>query len=246
MKINPITRLVLIAVLSTLCVLALDLFYLAVVFFAAFAVNMLLKINILHMLKRLRFLISLIIFVTLLQSLAVKGGRVIVGIGKVHILTVTGLIKGGEFALRMGTVVLSSMIALSAEGREMTDALIQLKLPYEFAFMTNIALRFIPVFREEFINRLNALAMRGIDIKKLAFKKKIKAYSYIISPAVSGSIIKSRQLAAAMEAKAFGAYNKRTMLRELKLNFIDYFVIIMAAASLVAFLCIMYIKGAVL
>jgi len=49
-----------------------------------------------------------------------------------------------------------------------------------------------------------------------------------------------------MEAKAFGAYNKRTMLRELKLNFIDYFVIIMAAASLVAFLCIMYIKGAVL
>ena len=52
MKINPITRLVLIAVLSTLCVLALDLFYLAVVFFAAFAVNMLLKINILHMLKR--------------------------------------------------------------------------------------------------------------------------------------------------------------------------------------------------
>ncbi len=245
MRIDPRTRLAIVIGFSTLSVLALDIVYLGVLFLVIMVLDLIIGINLLETLKKLRFLLTILVFITILQSLTIKGGRTLISIGKLRLLTQVGIIKGGEFALRMFILIFASAVVIKAEGREMIDGLIKLKLPYELAFMTSIALRFLPVFREEFTNRLMAIRMRGINLKKLSLSKKIKVYSYIIFPTVSGSILKSKQLATAMEARAFRAYPKRTMLRELKFKLIDYCIISFVLIFVIAFLCYMYIKGGV-
>lgn len=243
MKIDPRSRLIIVLCFSTLSVLALDIVYLAFVFFAVLLMDFILQIDLIAIIKRIKFLLSMIVFITILQSLTIRGGKAIISIGSLNLITLNGIIKGGEFALRMIIIIFSSAVVIKAEGREMIDGLIKMRVPYEIAFMTSVALRFLPYFKEEFSARLNAVRMRGINIKKLSLQKKLKVYSYIIFPTVSGSIIKSKELASAMEARAFRAYDKRTMLRALKFNFRDYAIISTVITIFALFLGIMYIKG---
>lgn len=245
-NLDPRTKLLLIVCLTTLAVLAKDIVYLAIIFSFALITILLFKTSILTAIYRIKGLISVIIFITIVQSLTVKGGMPLIHIGKVNLVTSSGLIMGLEFMLRMGIIILASMIATTSDGSEMIDGLIKLKLPYELAFMTSIALRFIPLFREEFSNRINAIAMRGIEVRKLKLDKKIKVYSYLISPTVTSCVLKSRDLSTAMIARGFSAYPERTMLRNLKLTFLDYFVIIFTLSCTAVFLTFMYTKGGII
>ncbi|NCA67356.1 MAG: energy-coupling factor transporter transmembrane protein EcfT [Clostridia bacterium] len=235
MKLDPRIKLLLIAMLTSLAVFAKDIVYLGAVALTALLLDIMLRANILDALKRIRHFLSLIVFIAVVQSLTVKSGKSIVSIGNFTFISSAGLLNGAEFALRMGIIILASIIATTEKGRGMTDALIKLKLPYEIAFMVSVTIRFIPMFREEFASRLTALKLRGINIKKLNICKKVKVYTYLLSPTVAGSIIKSRELANAMEARAFRAYPQRTMLRDLRLKFIDYAVIISVIAYVALF-----------
>lgn len=246
MKLDPRARLTLILLLSTLAVLAKDVGWLLAAAGAAILTALALKLNLLYAAKRLRHFVSLLVFIALVQSLTVKGGTVLLHIGSVQLLTVRGLGFALEFVLRMGILMITALIASAAEGREMIDGLLTLRMPYELAFMSAVALRYLPVFRDEFTNRINALALRGIDIKRLPFGKKLKVYGYLLTPAVLGSMQKAEELARAMNARGFGAYKKRTMLRELKLTWRDIAVILAALVFAAAYLAVMYTFGSFL
>ena len=246
MRIDPRVKLLIIVILTSIAVFALDIVYLAAVFIISLLFNIILKAKLFSAFKRLKHLLSLIIFIAVMQSLSVKGGIALVSIGKITLITSGGLLNGAEFALRMGIIIFASLIASTEEGRGMVDALIKLKVPYELAFMVSIALRFIPMFSEEFKSRLNAIKLRGIDIVKLNIVRKIKLYTYLLTPTVSGAIIKSRCLATAMEARAFRAYSKRTMLNNLRLNFVDYVFIIIIIGILTAFITMSFTTGGIL
>lgn len=246
MRIDPRAKILLIVCLTTLAVIAFDIIYLAIVFCIALAVNIVLKTELLGALKKMRYLISLIIFISLVQSLTVKGGVPLLYIKNVIFVSTKGLLYGGEFALRMSIVIFSSLIAMSSGNREMIDGLIKMRIPYEIAFMASITLRFLPLLRDEFVNRLNALKLRGFDLKKSGLIKKLKIYSYLLAPTVSGSIIRSRELAESIETRGFRAYGSRTALRELRLKTADYFVIIITLICTIGFAVIMFLKGALL
>ena len=70
-----------------------------------------------------------------------------------------------------------------------------------------------------------ALQLRGIDLKKIKLKEKLLTYKYLLLPITANSILRARELATAMEMKAFRAYPKRTSYRMLKMNIIDYLII---------------------
>lgn len=243
MKLDPRVRLLIIILITSLAVLAKDIAYLAIVFAAAALVDIIMKLDIIGAIKRLRHFLWLILFIAFVQSLTVKGGTTLISIKSVNLLTTKGIGFAIEFVLRMGIILFAGLIAASSDGREMTDGLLKMGLPYEFAFMSAITLRFLPVFSEEFRSRMNAMAMRGIDIKKMPIGKKIKIYGYLIAPAVSGCIIKSRELALAMSSRGFGAHKKRTMLRELKLTAKDWVVIVISVLLTAGYLAFMYIYG---
>lgn len=243
MKVDPRIKLLIIVLLTTLAVLAKDVAYLAIVALVALIVNILLKTDIVSAFKRIKAFLGLLVFITVVQSLTIKGGMALIRVNDVNLLTTVGLRYATEFFLRMTIIVLAGVIATSADGREMTDGLVKMHMPYELAFMTGIALKNIPLFKQEFQDRLSAIAMRGIDVKKLSFIKKINVYSYLISPTISGAIVKSAELSKSIESKGFRAVKKRTMLRELKLTPFDWFVFVLSLLLSAGFLACMYIFG---
>ncbi len=245
MKTDPRVKLLIIVLLTTLAVLAKDVAYLSVIVFAALIVTLCLKVDILSAFKRIRHFVWLLIFIAIVQSLTIKGGTVLLHIGNLNLLTTRGIQFALEFILRMSIIVLAGLIATTAEGREMTEGLLLMRMPYELAFMSSIALRFLPVLREEFSSRMNAISMRGIDIKKLGLIKKIKVYAYLISPTVSGCIIRSGELSKSLLSRGFRAEKKRTMLKEFKMSAQDWAIVIVALLLTACYLAAMYVHGTI-
>lgn len=237
-KFDPRTTMLLIALTSTLSVIAVNIRYLLIMFLLTFICCFAFGAKPLQGLLRLRKFLSMLLFIALIQSLTLKGGTVLIELFGAKFLTTQGLDSALSFVLRMSILILAVLLGSKHDSSEMISGLVKLKIPYELAFMTGIAIRFLPMFRQEFQDRLNAVALRGINIKKLGLGKKIKLYSYIIVPTISGSIIKSRDIASSMETRAFRAYPTRTPIREYKFKSLDY---VLCIISLIIFILIIYL-----
>ena len=124
---------------------------------------------------------------------------------------------------------------LTGEARDYLIAMTQCHLPYELAFMVMVALRFIPILREEAQDVLCAVQMRGVRLNKAPLRQKITTYTSIMIPIVSGSIHKAEQTSIAMEARAFRAFTDRTSMRRLQMSKADW--IYLAAFTALFTLC---------
>ena len=245
-KLDARTKLLLVIIVTTLAILATDLVYLAIVVAVTLLIDILVRADMNKIFMRIWRLFTVIVFISLVQSLTIKGGKPLIYIGSTILLSTKGLIYAGEFLLRMSVIILAGTIMSTCKEQEILDGLLKMHLPYELVFMTSISLRFLPTFRQEFSSRLNAIEIRGISIKRLALIKKIKLYSYLIAPTISGSMIRSKQIAMSMQSKAFRAYRSRTMLADPILTVFDYFVIIVSMLAMALYLYFMYTLGEII
>src|SRR5690606_22844110 len=108
-----------------------------------------------------------------------------------------------EFILRLSVIISSSAIITTSSSREIVQGLIQFHIPYEIAFMVSVSIRFLPVFRDEIMDMIIAIQLRGIDLKRVRFNEKLRIYRYIFVPVVINSLLKAKQLSAAMEMRGF-------------------------------------------
>jgi len=113
---------------------------------------------------------------------------------------------------------------------------VQWKIPYEIAFMVMVGLHFLPILREEALNVYYAVQMRGTELQKISTSQKLKLYTLIMLPIISGAIHRAEQMAISMEARAFRAFPQRTYMRKLRLKKIDYCVQIGAVLACVSLL----------
>ncbi len=238
MKFDPRTKILIVALISTLSVLMDNALLLACLLVVDLILGIMMKVNFPAFFRRAKHLLIVIITLTFIQSVFNREGVALLNVGGFAVLTDYGLNMGLKFILRMSIIISSALIIGTSSIREMTDGLIRIKIPYELAFMTGMALRFLPEFRKDFSDRLTALKLRGVDTASFSLKKKIKIYTYLLTPAVSSGILRSRMLAISMESRAFRAYKRRTMLRELRFLTADY---LLAAVSLTAFIYAIYI-----
>jgi len=119
-------------------------------------------------------------------------------------------------------VIASASVFTLTTSRCMIQGMVQLKLPYEFAFMASVALRFLPVFTEEFRDAVTAIQLRGVDLKKIRLREKLGIYAAILTPTIYGAVDKAQKLSYAMELRAFRAYPKRTSRFVLHMGAADY------------------------
>lgn len=225
MKIDPRAKIIIVSLISTISVIADDLYLLLGILIADLIICILLKVDFAQFLRRAKHLIIIILSLTIIQSLFTNQGETLISVGNITIITNYGLYMSLKFLLRMSIIISSAMIIGTSDVKEMTDALIKLRLPYELAFMTGIAIRFLPDFKNDFTERIRALTLRGVNIKGRKIIKRFRVYSYLLSPAVITTIIRSRMLAIAMESRAFRAYKQRGMMRILKFSMNDYITI---------------------
>lgn len=233
-RLDPRTKLVIVLLLSSVAIIYSDILFLLLIFVTSIVLAKALGADLVQVFYRCKKIIGVIFAIAIVQSIFTRGGLALISIGDLVIVTDYGIIKSLEFLLRMGIIVGASAIISTSSTRDIIQALIQLKIPYEIAFMVSIAIRFLPVFREEFTDMITAIQLRGIDLKKIKFGHKLRVYNYILVPIVINSLLKAKQLSAAMEMRGFRAYPERTSIRNLKMDIIDYvFIVVSIAVSLI-------------
>ena len=181
---------------------------------------------------RLKRLWQVIVFVALMQSLFSPAGTVWLSIGAVPVLTSGGAARGLVVLGRLTVLVLGGSLFSVYGARELIAAMIKMRMPYEIAYMISVGIRFVPQMSEELRDNLNALALRGVEVKELKLRKRVKVYTYLFLPAIAASLHNAKALSMSMEMRGFGAYPHRTSFLTLKFKLSDY--ILLAATALLA------------
>ena len=224
-KADPRTKLIIVLFFSTISLIYEEIWILVLIFVLSAIIALAMKSSLVAILVRLRKLLGVMAAIAIVQSLFTKTGSPIAKIGDITLLTDYGAAKALEFILRLGIIIVSAAIITTSSSREIVQGLVQWHCPYEIAFMTSVAIRFLPLFKEEMTDMVTAIQLRGIDLKRVKLKEKIKVYKYILFPIVINSILKAKELSSAMVVRGFRAYPKRTSYMVLKMNYIDYLVV---------------------
>jgi len=242
MKLDPRTKLLMVFSLSTLAVFVVDVLLLSIVLIISIIVANFFKAN-WSFLNRVRKFIILLIGIAFLQSIFSPSGQVLFSIQNFTLLTTGGLAKGLRVILRMLTIIISATIMKGSSPREIIQALIQWRVPFELAFMVSLAIRFIPILGQEAKDAFTAIQLRGIEIDKLSITKRFKVYSYMFMPVLSGIVHRARELSTSLEARAFRAYPERTSYIKLKLSRYDFLIMSISVTFTMIVLTIYLLMG---
>ena len=220
------TKLAIVVSLSSIAVFIQHVYILLFILIISVILSVLFYGNFCKTISNTKRLWYIFFAIVILQSIFSRSGAVIFSVKGFTLLTVGGLIKGAEFILRISIIIFSATIVISSSYREIVQGLVQLKIPYEIAFMVSVGIRFLPMLRNEFKDVMTAIQLRGVDFKKIPIKKRVRVYSYVFTPVVAGAIKKAQKLSIAMETRAFRAFPNRTSYLVLKMTARDHIVIV--------------------
>lgn len=126
---------------------------------------------------------------------------------------------------------------------DLGQALVKLRMPYEFSWAITTAYRYVPTLAKEAQQIIDAQMSRGIEFQKGNFLKRIRNYIPLIVPLFISAIKRAWKLAEAMDSKAWGAAKKRTFLYELQMSTMDYVIIIIITIVFISVIYVRYILG---
>ena len=223
---DPRARLALVFALSSLGVFINDPWWLAGIFLLTLFTAWGFGGNWYVLKKTLPWVLSLLILFAFLQSLTRCGEPVFLALGRLTLLTGRGISEAVQFALRVLIIVVSASVLARETSRRIVQALVQMRIPYELAFMTSVGVRFLKVLRDEMGNSLVAMQLRGVELKKIPLVKRLPIYTYLLLPVLSGAIFKARQLSLSVELRGFKLHYQRSSYFRLSLMPHDWLVII--------------------
>jgi energy-coupling factor transport system permease protein len=152
-----------------------------------------------------------------------------------YVLTSSLVIYSASLAFRFIVLMSSfSIFFLTTSPDDLSLALQQSHIPYEFCFAFTTAIRFVPVLATEAQTIMDAQKSRGLELEKGNFLKRIRNFIPILIPLIVGAIRRSLELAEAMESRAFGAKKERTSLYVLRIRRSDWVTMGIGAAVLAA------------
>lgn len=139
-----------------------------------------------------------------------------------------GFLYGAVQSLRFSTMIsLGLFLCWTTDSRDFMLGLMHWKIPYEIAFMTITALRFLPLLAEETRTVLTAQKLRGFKaVKGVSLRQTIKTCSYLFLPILANCIRRAGRLAVAAESRAFRGEKERSSLRSLRYSWSDRLVLL--------------------
>ncbi|MBI3116515.1 MAG: energy-coupling factor transporter transmembrane protein EcfT [Thaumarchaeota archaeon] len=157
----------------------------------------------------------------------------------INLLFGVGLISSLLYALRFLAIVSStSIFFVTTSPDELEHTMKWLGVPRDIVFAFVTAVRFIPVIMLDAFQIMDAQKSRGLELEKGNFVKRIRNMVPILVPLVVNSVVRSGELAEAMESRAYGATPKPTSLYKLRLSRKDKSVMLV---SLLFFAAVLYI-----
>ena len=197
--------------------------------------------------KSIRPILVIMVFMSLLNVFLTKGGVLLVDFWRIQIYS-KGIYAAASAVVRVVSLIIGTSIFLTYTTTpiELTDGIEQLfgplkkiKVPvHEFAMMMTIALRFIPTLIEETNKIISAQKARGADFSNGSLLKRAKSLIPILVPLFISSFRRADELAVAMECRCYRGGEGRTKLHILKYKtsdaiLISVFVLLLAAIILI-------------
>ena len=96
-----------------------------------------------------------------------------------------------------------------------------MRVPRDIVFAFVTAVRFIPVVMLDAFQIMDAQKSRGLEFEKGNVVKRVRNMVPILIPLVVNSVIRSGELAEAMESRAYGSTPKPTSLYGMRLRWYD-------------------------
>ncbi len=227
---NTRTYLVISIIISTLSLILHNVEYLLILFgiciLLVFVLNPTKK-RFALLLKRLRFLLIMIIFLFIMQLLFRHDGSVLF-----HWKFITLYSEGMQVALTVSVRLLILLLVVSLlfdiPYYNFVLGLRGWKIPYEICLMIASTFYFVRMFEEQFIITKEQLRFREISLRKVFLFRKLKAFSAIIFPVVAQAMYTVRYRAIALDLKGFRLHPTRTDYVSHKLRWFDYLIQVLA------------------
>ena len=190
-------------------------------------------------LKGLKPLVIIIILTAVLNIFYTDGTPIVEG----WIITWEGIERAVMMSLRIillivGTFMLTyttSPIALTDGLEIMMSPLKKIKIPvHEMSMMMSMALRFIPTLIEETDKIMSAQKARGADFDSGNLFQRAKALLPILVPLFVSAFRRADELAVAMESRCYHGGEGRTRMKQLKMQGIDAWALVLGAMFLSA------------
>lgn len=136
-----------------------------------------------------------------------------------------------------------SLFFITTHPDDFSQGLIQMGMPFSFAFALSLSVRFIPTLGMETQTIMDAQMSRGLELQKGNILKRVKNFIPIIIPMIVLSIRRALLIAESLEARGFGIDKKRTYLYKLKMNWIDYLIVILLTVIIIFSIIVVYFIG---
>lgn len=198
------------------------------------------KLKIGYALRAMKPMIWMMAFLLVINVLVVKTGTCWLEFGWFSIYS-DAVFQTLYIVVRLTLmIILTTILTASTKPLDLTLGIEKLLKPFEriglpahiIAMMISIALRFIPTLIEETQRIMNAQASRGVDLENGSLKEKVMAILSLIVPLFVSSFDRADQLANAMEARGYDPSRERTRYKVLKMQFVDYFGLLMSFVAL--------------
>ena len=142
------------------------------------------------------------------------------------------------YAVRFVAIVVStSLFFITTSPDELEQVMKAFRLPRDVVFAFVTAVRFIPVMLMDTIQIMDAQKSRGLELEKGNILRRVRNMIHILIPLVVNSVVRSGELAEAMESRAYGAVPRPTSLLEYRSTAVDKVV---GVAAVVTFAVVAY------
>lgn len=151
----------------------------------------------------------------------------------INLIFTRNLATSALYASRFVAIVVStSLFFITTSPDELEQVMKTFRLPRDVVFAFVTAVRFIPVMMLDTMQIMDAQKSRGLELDKGNVVRRLRNMIPVLIPLVVNSVVRSGELAEAMESRAYGAVPKPTSLLEYRTGRADKAV---AIASVVVF-----------
>jgi len=134
-------------------------------------------------------------------------------------------------------IALSVVLTATTTPTELIKGLLSLAQPmtklgvpiHEASTVTYMALRFVPILQEEILNIIEAQKSRGIDFRTGGIKRRARALSSVLAPALQATLRRGDRLAAAIEARGYRSNSISSEFRTSSMGGLDYWALLFSS-----------------
>ncbi len=136
---------------------------------------------------------------------------------------VTGVLQTSAlYAIRFVAIVVStSLFFITTSPDELEQVMKTFRLPRDVVFAFVTAVRFIPVMMLDALQIMDAQKSRGLELEKGNLVRRVRNMVPVLIPLVVNSVVRSGELAEAMESRAYGAVKRPTSLVQYRARWAD-------------------------